>query len=166
MGKSRLLRQGDVRAALRLVGECRDLSYDPGLWTPHMFAGLCRLVGARAGNGGEVRMVRPHGPVVGEAYFDAGLAPEERALYLDYLRAHGIDRHPLSVGFAEWRCRWGRVIDLAIVAALIVGVLKTDLQVNGCFRVFGAKRHRDARQRLAERDWPDAGFRQTVGPAD
>jgi hypothetical protein len=31
MQKSGLLRQADVRAALRLVGECRDLKYDPGL---------------------------------------------------------------------------------------------------------------------------------------
>lgn len=103
MSKSASLRLGDVRRALRLVGECRDLGYDPGRWAPHMFAGLCRLVGARAGNGGEVRLSGPGGPAAGTAYFDAGLEPQERALYLEFLSTHGLGKHPLADGFAPWR---------------------------------------------------------------
>src|SRR5262249_2309141 len=61
MDKSCHLRLGDVRAALRLVGECRDLGYDPALWMRHAFDGLCRLVGARVVMGGEAYVA---GPVV------------------------------------------------------------------------------------------------------
>ncbi len=103
MGKAGLLRLADVRAALRLVGECRDLGYDPGLWGRHMLAGLCQLTGARAGNGGEVRLTRPHGPLEGVTYLDAGLEPREHDLYAEFLRAYGIDHHPIAGGFAGWR---------------------------------------------------------------
>lgn len=103
MGKSGLLRQVDVRGAMRLVGECRDLGYDPGEWGRHMFAGLCRLTGARAGNGGEVRMARTAGRVEGVAYFDAGLLPWEHDLYTAFLRTYGVGAHPLARGADEWR---------------------------------------------------------------
>lgn len=103
MRKSRLLRLGEVRAALRLVGECRDLGYDPALWMLRAFEGLCGLVGARAGNGGEVRLTRPHGPLQGASYSDAGLEPWEHDLYAAFLRTHGIDRHPIAGGFDGWR---------------------------------------------------------------
>ena len=63
MSKSGHLRLGDVRAALRLVGECRDLGYDPALWLRHAFEGLCGLVGARVVMGGEVNWARPDGPI-------------------------------------------------------------------------------------------------------
>src|SRR5689334_5302660 len=103
MAKSGRLRLGDVRAALRLVGECRDLGHDPGRWNSHVFAGLCRVVGARAGNGGEVRLDRPGGTVEGIAYFDAGLAPWEHDLYAAFLRTYGVGRHPIVRGMGGWR---------------------------------------------------------------
>jgi hypothetical protein len=40
MAKSDLLRVNDVRAAYRLIGDCRDLGSDPALWIPHMLEGL------------------------------------------------------------------------------------------------------------------------------
>jgi DNA-binding CsgD family transcriptional regulator len=103
VSKSRQLRLGDVRAALRLVGECRDLGYDHGRWAPHMLAGLCRLLGARAGNGGEIRLVRSHGSLEGAGYFDAGFAPGEGALYLEFLNTRGLYRHPGTTAYAAWR---------------------------------------------------------------
>src|SRR5262245_39100712 len=103
MEKSQLLRLGEVRAALRLVGECRDLAYDAALWMPRAFEGLCRVIGARAGNGGEVRLTRPSGPLDGVSYFDAGLEPWEHDLYAAFLRTHGIDRHPIAGGAGRWR---------------------------------------------------------------
>lgn len=57
MGKSVSLRVDDVRAAFRLVGECRDLGYDPALWLTHMGEGLSRLLDGRFIIGGEFRMV-------------------------------------------------------------------------------------------------------------
>jgi DNA-binding CsgD family transcriptional regulator len=103
MGKSRLLRQADVRAALRLVGECRDLGHDPGEWGRHMFAGLCRLTGARAGNGGELCQARPRGPVEGVSYYDSGFGPREHDLYVEFLTTHGVDAHPIAGGVAGSR---------------------------------------------------------------
>jgi DNA-binding CsgD family transcriptional regulator len=103
MGKSRYLRLVDVRAAFRLVGECRDLGCDPVRWPPHMLAGLCRLVGARAGNGGELRLVRTHGSLEGSGYFDAGFGPGEGALYLEFLSTRGLYRHPGTTAYAAWR---------------------------------------------------------------
>ena len=47
MGKSGRLRLEDAVAAMRLVGECRGVGYDPVLWGRHLAAGLCRLTGAR-----------------------------------------------------------------------------------------------------------------------
>src|SRR3954468_3274837 len=84
MGKSRRLRLADVRAAMRLVGECRDLGYDPALWLRRAFEGLCGLVGARIVLGGEVRWARPAGPIVPRLGMHAGLTPAEERKYLGY----------------------------------------------------------------------------------
>src|SRR4051794_23292438 len=45
MGRSDMLRVGEVRDAYRLIGECRDLGNDPARWFPRMLEGLSRLVG-------------------------------------------------------------------------------------------------------------------------
>ena len=60
MPKTDSLRVQDVRAAYRLVGECRDLGGDPALWNRRMLEGLCTLIGAPAAAGGEGRWLRPH----------------------------------------------------------------------------------------------------------
>jgi DNA-binding CsgD family transcriptional regulator len=103
MGKSGRLRLGDVRAALRLVGECRDVGYDPRLWGRHLIGGLCRLIGARMGDGGEVHPTRPLGPIDGATCFHSGFEPREQAVYEAFLRAHGISRHPLAIWYDKLR---------------------------------------------------------------
>ena len=55
MGHSRRLRYRDLRSIYRLIGECRDLGDDSAVWRRHMVGGLCRLVGAEAGCGTELR---------------------------------------------------------------------------------------------------------------
>jgi DNA-binding CsgD family transcriptional regulator len=47
MGCSNRLCLSEVRQALRLVGECRDLGHDARLWCRHAAEGLHRLFGAR-----------------------------------------------------------------------------------------------------------------------
>jgi hypothetical protein len=103
MAKSGELRVEEVQAALQLVGECRDLRYDPQQWGQHMSEGVCRLVGARAANGGEVGFEPSQGVMQGATYFDAGFERREHDLFLEFLRTHGIYRHPLAAGFAKWR---------------------------------------------------------------
>src|SRR5262245_26940360 len=103
MAKSAHLRLEDVLAAMRLVGECRDLGYDPALWGRHLIAGLCRLVGARLGDGGEVHPTLPGGPIDAATYFNAGFEPREQAVYEAFLRVHGIGGHPLAIWYAKWK---------------------------------------------------------------
>jgi DNA-binding CsgD family transcriptional regulator len=102
VGKSRHLRLGDVRAAFRLVGECRDLGDDPGLWGRHLYEGLCRLTGARVGIGGELRA---RGSDELALTIDTGLGPAERAVIADFFRSGGFGRHPVLAAFAEWTGR-------------------------------------------------------------
>jgi DNA-binding CsgD family transcriptional regulator len=51
--KGQTLRLADVRAAFRLLGECQELGADPVAWRLHMLRGLCELVDAQVGMGGE-----------------------------------------------------------------------------------------------------------------
>jgi DNA-binding CsgD family transcriptional regulator len=95
MEKADLLRVQDVRDAYRLIGECRDLGSDPGLWHQRMLDGLCRLVGAPVAAGGEGRWVRPHSPIEVISAFDAGLDARGRALYMVSLREVGPDGDPI-----------------------------------------------------------------------
>ena len=47
MAEPERLRLKDVRAAFRLIGECRELGGDAGAWRRHMLEGLRQLVGAQ-----------------------------------------------------------------------------------------------------------------------
>src|SRR5262245_1812243 len=107
MSKSGHLGIGDVRAALRLVGECRDLGYDPRGWGRHLYEGLCRLTGTRVGVGGELRT--PGRGAAGElvALVDAGLGPAERAAIADFVLHRGFGGHPVSSVLDGWA---GRVV--------------------------------------------------------
>src|SRR6266849_1689365 len=102
MAKSGQVRVKDVQAALRLVGECRDLGYDPQLWGRHMFAGLCRLIGARVGGGGEARKPRSAGAPEGVHHVDAGFEPWEQDVFAAFLRNNGMDRHPVTIASVGW----------------------------------------------------------------
>ena len=86
MADSNHLRLGEVRAALRVVGECRDLGYDPALWMRHAFEGLCGLIGVRVAMGGEVHWVRPDGPITPFLSMQAGLSAAEEREYYRYFR--------------------------------------------------------------------------------
>ena len=55
MGKSRRIRLRDLRAAYRLLGECRDLGGEVRAWREHMLLGLRQLVAAQVAMAAEVR---------------------------------------------------------------------------------------------------------------
>src|SRR5262245_31805465 len=105
MSKSGPLRLGGVRAGLRLVGECRDLAADAGGWGRHLYGGLCRLTGTRAGVGGELRT--PGRGAAGElvALIEVGLGPAERAGIGDFVRHRGFVGHPVSAVLDGWAGR-------------------------------------------------------------
>jgi DNA-binding CsgD family transcriptional regulator len=104
MADSNRLRLREVRAALRVVGECRDLGYDPALWLRHAFEGLRGLIGVRVVMGGEAHWVRPDGPITPKVKLVPGRNPiltrrqllPDRACYRssqfdEYHRPTGID---------------------------------------------------------------------------
>ena len=59
MTRSDSLRFRDVRAIFRLIGECRDLGNDPGLWHRRLLEGLALLFGVVQAAGGELYWERP-----------------------------------------------------------------------------------------------------------
>jgi DNA-binding CsgD family transcriptional regulator len=93
VGKSVSLRLDDVRAVFRLVGECKDVGYDPALWLARMGEGLSRLLDARFVMGGEFRMV--DGRPVPVLAVDLGW-PNERAKQL-WIEWHSGDHSPSPV---------------------------------------------------------------------
>jgi DNA-binding CsgD family transcriptional regulator len=96
MARSGRLRLADVRAALRLVGECRDLGYDPALWLRHACAGLRGLVGVRVVMGGEVHWVRPDGPITPINAVLVGVPQAVEGDFVRNLREGGLDADVIS----------------------------------------------------------------------
>jgi DNA-binding CsgD family transcriptional regulator len=87
MGKSQHLRLSDVRAAFRLLGECREMGDDAEVWPVHMQAGLCRLTQAQLGVGGLVRHVLPERLMAPIQFTDHGWPdPGRRAQFLAWLK--------------------------------------------------------------------------------
>ena len=89
MARSGHVRAEDVRAILKLVGECRDLGDDAPAWRAHFVAGLARLVGADLASAGEMAGCRTASPSdLGVAHWMApGLAdPAVLAATADELR--------------------------------------------------------------------------------
>ena len=105
MSKSRRLTLADVRAVLGVIGECRDLGYDPVGWGRHLSEGLCRLTGTLVGVGGELRT--PGRGAAGElvTLIDSGLGPAERAAIDDFVRHRGFGGHPVSAVLDGWAGR-------------------------------------------------------------
>jgi DNA-binding CsgD family transcriptional regulator len=89
MRKSDLLRLRDVRDAYRLIGECRDLGSEPPLWQMRMLTGLCQLVGASVGAGGEAFWIRPAHPIQPLSAFEVGFDARGRELYMAQFRDIG-----------------------------------------------------------------------------
>jgi DNA-binding CsgD family transcriptional regulator len=95
MGNSSSVRGTDIRAAMRLVGECRDFGRDPTAWRLHAFKGLHGLIGACAANGGEMYWPGRQGPIQSILPVETGSFTErERGLYYEYMKTHG-PNHPV-----------------------------------------------------------------------
>jgi hypothetical protein len=103
MGRSNQIRLKDQRKAYRLIIECCDLGSDPHRWRRHMFEGLCRLVGAHVGIGGEMRdFGRPTQAIV-QSIAISELGEIELKHRMRYLTEDGIARHPVFQRFARLR---------------------------------------------------------------
>lgn len=97
MHQSGRVRLRDLRAAYRLIGECRELRHDPVGWRRQMLEGLCPLVGAQVGCAGEGRWTGPRRifvPDVQGAVDIGWTGRRERELWLDYMRNMGPSADP------------------------------------------------------------------------
>jgi DNA-binding CsgD family transcriptional regulator len=101
MRKSDLLRVPDVRDAYRLIGECRDLGSEPALWQMRMLAGLCPLIGAAVGSGGEGLWVRPTHPIQPLSAFDVGFDAHGHDLYMAQFRDIGPQRDAIFLALGD-----------------------------------------------------------------
>src|SRR5687767_2885755 len=79
--KAHRLTLPSVRAALRVVGECRDLGYDPGLWRRHAAEGVAALLGVRVVTATECRWQRPDGRITPIDFHQVGLTLQEHDRY-------------------------------------------------------------------------------------
>ena len=105
MAKSDLLRVQDVRDAYRLIGECRDLGRDPGLWHPRMLEGLCELIGVAVAVGGEGRWLRPRPSIEVISTFEVGFDSRAHDLYMAYHREVGPGGDPIFRALRHLRGR-------------------------------------------------------------
>lgn len=103
MSRFSALRVSDVRAAFRLVGECRDVGADPSEWQETAMAGLCGLVGAIATTGGEGRWLPPSRLMQPHSYYSAGLGDAARAHHGLYMREYGVNADPIFQGIQKSR---------------------------------------------------------------
>src|SRR4051794_15348299 len=81
MSKSHRLTVTDVRAAMRVVGECRDLGHDPEQWRWHAAAGVAALLGLRVVTASECRWPRPGGRIAPIDFLQVGLSRVEFERY-------------------------------------------------------------------------------------
>jgi hypothetical protein len=107
MRKGDQLRLRDVRDAYRLIGDCRDLGGEPELWQTRMFAGLCQLIGATVGTGGEGLWRRPTHPIQPLSAFEVGLDARGRERFMADVRENRPQCDPIFRALATVR---GRVL--------------------------------------------------------
>ena len=103
MSKSNALRVSDVRAAFRLIGDCRDQGDDPSAWQQTAMAGLCRLAGAMAVTGGEGRRLQPSRLLQPISNYVVGLDDAARAHQTVYMREYGVNADPIFQGIQKIR---------------------------------------------------------------
>lgn len=94
MGRSGRLRLGEVRRAMRLVGECRDLGHDPGAWRPRLMAGVLELTGAVFVVAGEMRPPGADGTAFEAVDGHGHLTGSPFAAWREWIRRAGPDDHP------------------------------------------------------------------------
>jgi DNA-binding NarL/FixJ family response regulator len=99
MAKSGRLRLQDVRAAYRLIGECRELGADARAWRWHMLEGLRQLAGARVAMFTQIDHVGTPAERVSAALDTGFLDAAERRLWAHYLREEEYRDNPFNLGY-------------------------------------------------------------------
>jgi DNA-binding CsgD family transcriptional regulator len=95
MSKSDSLRVRDIRAAFRLIGDCRDLGNDPRRWQRRMLEGLVLLFGVVQASGGEAWWERPGKTVRPVSAYTMSVDPAAEAAFQAYHSAGGPAGDPI-----------------------------------------------------------------------
>ncbi len=97
MPHAQRLRLSDVRQAMRVVGECRELGRDPVRWRTHLCERLIGVVGGLSGRSFEVGHPLDGRPP--RIFVDVGFEPKARRILHTYLNdpAWGRDPMPLAI---------------------------------------------------------------------
>jgi DNA-binding CsgD family transcriptional regulator len=95
VSKSDTLRFSDMRAAFRLIGDCRDLGNEPGRWQRRMLEGLVLLFSVVQATGGEAWWERPGKTVRPVSAYSMSVDPGPEAAFQAYHSAEGPDGDPL-----------------------------------------------------------------------
>lgn len=105
MSESKRLRQADLRAVFRLIGECRDLGVDFTLWQRHMLTELLRLTGAQVAMGGPTGAPNETTLAAPAPAMDIGWEGErERGAFLEFFRDGAHRDDPVITAFGVQLC--------------------------------------------------------------
>jgi DNA-binding CsgD family transcriptional regulator len=95
VGKSQRPSAGEIVAAMRLVGECRDLAHDSDLWHRHCLEGLRRMLGAFTATGGEGTWLRPGNPVNPRQVITVGMSEAAERIFRQFVQKdHALGSDP------------------------------------------------------------------------
>lgn len=81
MSRSGRVRVAEVRAAMRVVGECRDVGHDPGGWRRRAADGVGRLLGAKVTTASEWYWRQPDGEMRPFDVHQVGLSEDDIRRY-------------------------------------------------------------------------------------
>ncbi|HEX7079754.1 MAG TPA: helix-turn-helix transcriptional regulator [Gammaproteobacteria bacterium] len=99
MAKSDRLRLADVRAAFRLLGECRELGNDALAWRRHMLEGLRQLTGAQVALYLHLEDVSSSDGKIGAALDSGFLDDSGKALWAHYQRENAHRDDPFHLRY-------------------------------------------------------------------
>ena len=93
------LRLSDVRAAFRLIGECRELGADPLAWRRHILDGLRLLTGAQLALYLQIRDLGTEAEQITEPLDSGFLDQSHRALWAQYQRENAQRTDPFHLSY-------------------------------------------------------------------
>ena len=120
MAESVGLRLAEVRALLRMIGECGELGADPAAWRRHMLDGLRRLTGAQVALALQIRNQGSDAEAIVEPLDSGFLDDSDRALWAHYQQENAHRDDPFHLRYyrnftGALRTRSLRsVVDLAV----------------------------------------------------
>ena len=99
MSTSKLLRLEEIRAAFRLVGDCRDLGHDPAKWNHLLVRGLSSMFGCYMTNSFALWADKGAGPIIADLLADDWPDSKAYQWWLKYIQTEGLRAQPSVLAF-------------------------------------------------------------------